>query len=112
MIGEFKVGFVRDEETPYMKRGKKRADGSQEKGLQVDLLVQTRRSVCIVEVKRKNEIDETVEKEVSEKLRRLSVPEGVSKRTALVYEGSLAPIVRGNGFFDALISADELLSVK
>ena len=93
---------------PYVKRGKKCADGSREQGLQVDLLVQTRRSVCIVEVKRKNEIDESVEKEVAEKLRRLSVPDGVSKRTALVYEGNLAPVVRGNGFFDALISADDL----
>ena len=93
---------------PYVKRGKKCADGSREQGLQVDLLVQTRRSVCIVEVKRKNEIDESVEREVAEKLRRLSVPDGVSKRTALVYEGNLAPVVRGNGFFDALISADDL----
>ena len=64
--------------------------------------------MCIVEVKRKNEIDESVEKEVAEKLRRLSVPDGVSKRTALVYEGNLAPVVRDNGFFDALISADDL----
>ena len=96
---------------PYVKRGKKCADGSREQGLQVDLLVQTRRSVCIVEVKRKNEIDESVEKEVAEKLRRLSVPAGVSKRTALVYEGDLAPVVRGNGFFDALISADDLFRV-
>ena len=93
---------------PYSKRGKKLADGSHEPGLQIDLLVQTRRSVCVVEVKRKNEIDESVEKEVAEKLRRLPVPDGVSKRTALVYEGALAPVVRGNGFFDALISADDL----
>ena len=94
---------------PYTKRGKKRADGSREPGLQIDLLVQTRRSVCVVEVKRKNEIDETVEKEVAEKLRRLPVLDGVSKRTALIYEGTLAPVVRGNGFFDALISADDLI---
>lgn len=94
---------------PYMKRGKKRADGSLEQGLQIDLLVLTRRSVCVVEVKRKKEIDETVEKEVFVKLRRLSVPDGVSKRAALVYEGNLAPVVRGNGFFDVLISADDLL---
>lgn len=93
---------------PYLKRGKKRADGSREPGLQIDLLVQTRRSVCLVEVKRKHEIDESVEREVSERLRRLAVPPGVSKRTALVYEGNLAPVVRGNGFFDALISADDL----
>lgn len=93
---------------PYLKRGRKRADGSHEPGLQVDLLIQTRRSVCIVEVKRKNVIDESVEKEVAEKMRRLPVPDGMSKRTALVYEGDLAPVVRGNGFFDALISADDL----
>lgn len=93
---------------PYMKRGKKRADGSHEPGLQIDLLVQTRRSVCVVEVKRKNAIEESVESEVAEKLRRLPVPDGISKRTALVYEGNLAPVIRGNGFFDALISADDL----
>jgi len=97
---------------PYMKRGKKRADGSHEPGIQIDLLVQTRRSVCLVEVKRMNEIDESVEQEVAKRLRRLSVPEGVSKRTALVYEGILAPVVRGNGFFDALISAEDLLALK
>ena len=93
---------------PYAKRGTKRADGSQEPGLQIDLLVRTRRSVCVVEVNRKNEINESVEKEVAEKLRRLHVQDGVSKRTALDYEGALAPVVRGNGFFDALISADDI----
>ena len=97
---------------PYMKRGKKRADGSHEPGLQIDLLVQTRRSVCVVEVKRKSVIDESVEKEVVEKLRRLRVPEGMSKRTALVYEGNLAPVVRGNGFFDSLISSEDLLACR
>ena len=53
-------------------------------------------------------IDEIVEKGFAEKSRRLSVPAEVPKRTALGYEGTLAPVVRGNGFFDALISADDL----
>lgn len=45
----------------------------------------------------------------AEKVRRLQVRQGISVRTALVYDGVLAKGVRGSGFFDALISAAELL---
>ena len=95
---------------PYLKRGRKKTDGTREEGLQIDLLIQTRKSVCIVEIKRKGEIGEEVEDEVAAKLRLLKVPDGVSKRVVLVYDGHLAPVVRGNGFFDAIINAAELLS--
>lgn len=96
---------------PYLKRGKKLADGSHEEGLQIDLLVQTRKSVCAVEIKRQNHIGEGIERELAEKLRRLKVPSDVTKRTALVYDGELAPVVRGDGFFDAIISSRELLDL-
>lgn len=36
---------------------------------------------------------------------------GVSVRTALVYEGELAPVVRGNGYFDAIVPASRLLGL-
>ena len=36
---------------------------------------------------------------------------GVSVRTALVYEGELAPVVRGNGYFDASVLASRLLGL-
>ena len=94
---------------PYEKRpGKagKRGDG---KGVQIDLLVQTRKSMYVVEVKRKSRIGESIETEVAEKVARLRHPRGTSVRTALVYEGELAPVVRGNGYFDAIISAADLL---
>ena len=94
---------------PYEKRpGKagKRGDG---KGVQIDLLVQTRKSMYVVEVKRKSRIGESIEAEVAEKVARLRHPRGMSVRTALVYEGELAPVVRGNGYFDAIISATDLL---
>ena len=94
---------------PYEKRpGKagKRGDG---KGVQIDLLVQTRKSMYVVEVKRKSRIGESIETEVAEKVARLRHPRGMSVRTALVYEGELAPVVRGNGYFDAIISAADLL---
>ena len=96
---------------PYEKRAAKgnRKDGG--KGLQIDLLVQTRKSAYVVEVKRKRHIGESIEAEVAEKVARLRHPRGMSIRTALVYEGELAPVVRGNGYFDAIISAADLLGL-
>lgn len=79
------------------------------RGVQVDLLIQTRKSVVIVEIKRQKEIGEEVEREVAEKVRRLRLPRGMSVRTALVYAGELSKGVRGSGYFDALIPAEALL---
>ena len=80
---------------PYEKR--KRNGQDRDKGLQIDLLVQTRKSVYVVEIKRKRHIGESIE--------------GLSIRTALVYEGELAPVVRGNGYFDAIVSAADLIGL-
>ena len=67
---------------------------------QVDLLIQTRKAVCVVEVKRKNEIGEEVEKEVVRKVSCLKLAEGKSIRTVLVYDGRLHPVVKANAYFD------------
>lgn len=93
---------------PYRRSGSK--DGSR-KGLQVDLLVQTRRSCYLVEVKRKREIGREIINEVEEKVRRLPKRTGVSIRTALVYDGILEPIVEADGFFDAIIPFRQLLDL-
>ena len=96
---------------PYEKRKRKAngAGGDEDKGLQVDLLVQTRKSLYVVEIKRKRHIGESIEAEVAEKVARLRHRRGLSVRTALVYEGELAPVVRGNGYFDAIVSVASLL---
>ena len=78
-------------------------------GVQVDLLVQTRKSVVLVEVKRCAEIGESVEREVAEKVAKLKLPRTKSIRTALVYAGHLTKAVRGNGYFDALVDAASFL---
>ncbi len=96
---------------PYERRAGKDGDSNDRKGLQIDLLVQTRKSAYIIEVKRRKSIGESVESEVAEKVARLRHPRGISIRTALVYEGELAPVVRGNGYFDAIISAADLLGM-
>jgi hypothetical protein len=81
------------------------------KGLQIDLLLQTRQSVCIVEIKRQRRIGKEVVAEVEEKCRRLARPSGVSLKTALVYDGELAPSVEADAYFDALVPARRLLSL-
>ena len=54
---------------------------------------------------------ESIEAEVADKVARLRHQRGSSIRTALVYEGELAPVVRGNGYFDAIVSASDLLDL-
>ncbi len=81
-------------------------------GVQIDLLIQTPKTFYVVEVKRKRRIGVAVEKEVEEKVSRLHVRRGVSVRTALVYQGQLDPQIREDGYFSALIDAEELLNLR
>ena len=81
------------------------------KGVQVDLLIQTRRSICVVEVKRQREIGREVIDEVAAKVEKVPRRAGVSVRTALVYEGRLAPIVEADGYFDAIVPFSRLLGL-
>ena len=89
---------------PYARRGGRQG------GVQVDLLVQTEKSVCLVEIKRRKRIGPEIEDEVRSRLAKLGVRRGISKRTALVYEGSLAPEVVDGGYFDFIVPAVELLN--
>ena len=86
------------------------ADGSR-KGVQIDLLIQTRRSVCLVEIKRRREIGREIIDEMAEKVDALPRRKGISVKTALIYEGYLAPIVEADGYFDALIPFRRLLGI-
>lgn len=92
---------------PYRSAGTGRGRGKG--GVQIDLLVQTRKAAFVVEIKRRREIGEEIEAEVAEKAARLRVSRDKSVRTALVYDGRLAPVVRGNAWFDAIVPFDALL---
>ena len=94
---------------PYRRAASR--DGTR-KGVQIDLLIQTRRSMCIVEVKRRREIGREVIDEVAEKVSRLPRRSGISVRTALVYEGQLAPIVEADGYFGAIVPFARLLGLN
>ena len=84
--------------------------GSKERpGLQIDLLIQTRKSICIVEIKRKALIDESIEDEVTQKIIRMGLPANKSVKTALVYFGRLSPQLIEDGYFNTMINIEELL---
>lgn len=91
---------------PFRRVGNERDDG-----LQIDLLIQTRKAFVVVEIKRCREIGESVEHEVEQKVVRLKVPRTMSVRTALVYAGTLTKSVRGGGYFDSLVDVASFVEV-
>ncbi len=95
---------------PYRRNARQGGSGLQ-KGCQVDLLIQARRTVCIVEIKRRKEIGREVIDEVDAKVNAIRRPDGVSARAALVYCGKLAPIVEADGYFDAIVPFVKLLGL-
>ena len=102
-------GTIITSAAPYRRNASNNPRGR--KGCQIDLLILTRRSMFVVEIKRQKEIGRDVIDEVDKKIRELSRPEGVSIRTALVYDGHLSPLVPADGYFDAIIPFQSLLGL-
>lgn len=92
---------------PFTRRG-----SATSPGVQIDLLVQTPKSMYVVEVKRRGQIDKTVESDVQSKVERLRPRRNVAVRTVLVYDGILAPEVEENGYFDYLIPVERLFEAR
>ena len=90
---------------PYVQAKTKR-----QRGCQIDLLVQTQRTLIVVEIKRRREIGHEVVDEVSEKVARLVHDKALSVRSALVYDGRLSPRVEADRFFDFVVPAERLFA--
>ena len=80
-------------------------------GCQIDLLIQTPKTAYVVEIKRRQRIGAEIEDEVAERMRRLPLRKGLSKRPVLVYDGELDPAVEASGFFSATIPSRQLLGI-
>jgi len=86
-----------------------RKAGANGKGVQIDMLIQTRRSMMVVEIKRRREIEPGIVDEVLEKVKILRKMTDASIRTALIYDGHLAKSIPADGFFDFILSAAKML---
>jgi hypothetical protein len=82
------------------------------KGCQIDLLIRTRRSLYVFEIKFRKRIAVSLVDEVREKVKRLKLPKGQSVRTGLIYCGELDPEIDGRDDFDFLVPAEKLLTRK
>ena len=80
-------------------------------GCQIDLLIQTKRTQYVVEIKRRESIGEWVVSEVEEKLAKFKTSRMVTVVPVLVYDGRLSKRVFADGYFGRTISARELLGL-
>ena len=90
---------------PYFQRKTRRHEACQ-----IDLLIHTRNTLYVCEIKFRNRIDAGVMEKLQRKIEKLPGRSKYSVRPVLIYEGELAPTVTRSDFFCRLISAAELLT--
>lgn len=108
-VAEFFPGLGLDRSLVLSAAPWSKAAGAGGRGCQIDSLIQTRRAAMVVEIKRRREIGREVIDEVEKKVAALKVRKGMAVRTALVYAGRLLPGVEADGYFDAVVSAEDVL---
>ena len=89
---------------PYFQTATKRR-----KSCQIDVMIRTRSTLYLGEIKYRAKITTKVIEEMKEKVRRLGRLTDLSVRPFLVHTGQLAPGVEEADYFDTFISMDDLL---
>jgi AAA+ ATPase superfamily predicted ATPase len=90
---------------PYFQRKTQR-----KKPCQIDLLIETKYTLYVCEIKFRKKIPRVVISEVRKKIERLKSPAGLTVRPVLIYSGGLASGIEEDGFFDKIIHFEKLLS--
>ncbi len=93
-------------DNPYFQR-----QTTQQKGCQIDYLIQTRYNTLFVcEIKfSKNEVDISIVNEMKEKLSRLIVPQGFACLPVLIHINGVSEELRSSGYFFKIIDFSQLL---
>ncbi len=92
---------------PYVQKQTK-----QKKGCQIDLLIETKYTLYVCEIKFRKKTDRSVINEVLEKISCLNFPSTLSIRPILIYTGELTENIEATGFFAKIISFETLLTNK
>lgn len=90
--------------SPYFQKTTKR-----KKGCQIDLLIESRHTLYVCEIKFGKKIGRSVISEVAEKIEALDFSKTTSVRPVLIYQGELSPSVVSEHFFSHLIPFDQFL---
>ena len=78
-------------------------------GCQADLVIQTKYTTYLVEIKSSKTLGMEIIPEVIQKIERIKIPKTVSLRPVLIYQGELSRQVVKENFFSTLIAFDDLL---
>ncbi|MBN1127375.1 MAG: hypothetical protein JXA71_00205 [Chitinispirillaceae bacterium] len=92
---------------PYFQR-----KTSHQKACQIDLLIHTRHSIYICEIKGGQVISAGIIAEMQEKTARLKIPRSISVRQVLIHAGEVEPTVERQGYFDYIVPFENLLTAK
>lgn len=79
------------------------------KACQIDLLVRTKSALFVCEVRFRRRIQPDVVTEVQRKVEALERPRHLSMRPILIHLGKLSPRIEDDGYFDRIISLQNLL---
>jgi AAA+ ATPase superfamily predicted ATPase len=90
---------------PYFQRTTQR-----KKSCQIDLLIETKFTLYVCEIKFRKKISKAVIVEVQEKINRLKLPKGYTVRPVLIYVGELSSGIEEEDYFDRILDFDKLLS--
>lgn len=82
---------------------------SRQQATQIDLLIHTSYTIYICEIKFRKKISTSVIKEVSDKIIKLKLPQHLSIRPVLIYQGQLSESVVRANYFSSLIEFSDLL---
>ncbi len=75
----------------------------------IDLLIETRYTLYVCEIKFCKKIDKSVIAGVSQKMQHLVFPNRFTVRPILIYEGELGPGIKDSDFFSGIIRFEQLL---
>jgi len=79
------------------------------KACQIDLLIQTKFTYYVIEIKFRKKIPSSITEEVLEKIHRLKVSNTVSVRPVLIYQGELSSQLKTSDFFSQIVCFEDFL---
>jgi len=93
--------------SPYFQKATLR-----KRGCQIDLLIETRHTLYVCEIKSTKKIGRGIIDDIKKKIDSLEFPKTTSVRPVLIYQGELSRAVTHEHFFSSLIAFEELLEAN
>ena len=73
------------------------------------MLIQTKNTVYICELKAKQKIDTSVITEVKDKIKKIKISKNISVRTVLIYAGQIDIDITEQDYFDKIVNFKDVL---